>query len=60
MKKIYFVIISIFWVGIIIAQTNNRSFKVSIPGYPTKTGQTIVHNNVTIQGGFTAIIIDNR
>lgn len=48
-----------------ILQTNNQPLTVSISGYPTKTGQEVVYNNISIpnqvytQNNFPMIIIDN-
>ncbi len=43
-----------------ITQTNSKPFTVSISGYPTKTGQTVIYDNVTVHNYFPTITIDNR
>lgn len=43
-----------------ITQTNYKPFTVSISGYPTKTGSTVIYNNVPVQSSFPTITIGNR
>lgn len=51
---------------LLIVQMNNQPFTVSIDGYPTKTGQEIIYNNISVPNNFyndnyfPMIIIDNQ